>query len=189
MKWMGLDGSSRGDGLPKLFLPSPCDGSTAQVFQHGRGRRAFIGSPNGRVTIAWHGAAAQCRETGVKIIEKVPAGRLNCYGTTTAHKCGTGRRAKATVLRASSRGGRPVTPRNCVAVAAPVAARWGPTRAANRVGRQLEIQNAAIHRPHVQVRRLLSFNRIQQRHGQRTEQQHRQPGPQKRRHDRASHLE
>ncbi len=80
-------------------------GTTAPASPYDRGHRAFIDSPNGRMTTARHEAAAQCREIGVKMIEKVPAGWLNWCGTTTAHKCGTGRRAKATVLKALSRGG------------------------------------------------------------------------------------
>ena len=71
-------------------------------------------SPQGRMKIARHEVATQCRETGRGLTTKVPAGRLDFGGggdrmarrrtTTTTHKCGTGHRAKATVLNASSRG-------------------------------------------------------------------------------------
>ncbi len=64
--------------------------------------------PHVRPEIARHGAAAQCRNSDGMSTTKVPAGRLNFgsdggvrsarHRTTTAHKCGTGRRAKATVL-------------------------------------------------------------------------------------------
>ena len=86
------------------------DGTNGQAFQHGFGRRTFIGSPNGRMRRARHEAATQCQETGRGLTTKVPAGRLNFGGDgddaarrtpTTTHKCGTGRRAKATVLKAS----------------------------------------------------------------------------------------
>ena len=88
-------------------------GTTGQAFQRGCGHRTFIDSPNGRMRIARHEVAAQCRENDGGLTTKVPAGRLNCGGggvrmarqrTPTAHKCGTGHRAEATVLKASSRG-------------------------------------------------------------------------------------
>ncbi len=59
-------------------------GTTGQAFQHGRGRRAFIDSPNGRMGIARHEVATQCRETGRGLTTKVPAGRLNLRGIATA---------------------------------------------------------------------------------------------------------
>ena len=65
------------------------------------------------MTIARHEVATQCRETGRGLTTKVPAGRLDIGDgvgrerrrtTAATHKCGTGHRAKATVLKASSRG-------------------------------------------------------------------------------------
>ncbi len=56
---------------------TPADGvrgATAQAFQHGRGRRTFIVSPNGRLTIARREAAAQCRRDGIKKSNKSPRG-------------------------------------------------------------------------------------------------------------------
>ncbi len=113
-QWPGLLAARAGPTGPRRArgggtMPSRCGATGAQMGRRAgrirrtpcrrRGRRIFFGSPNGRMKIVRHVAAAQCRGAMGTKITKVPAGRLNWRRTTTARKRGTGRRAKATVLK------------------------------------------------------------------------------------------